>query len=60
MQREAMNRKVKATTTEIGNKIRLMEERWKLLAGEWLASTRRKLRAKEREDILDRTSASRK
>jgi hypothetical protein len=52
LQREAMNRRIKATTTEIGNKIRLLEERWKLTAGEWLAGTRRKIRSKEREDAL--------
>lgn len=52
-QREAMNRKIKSTMTDIGNKIRLLEERWKLTAGEWLAGTRRKLRSKEREDALD-------
>ena len=53
VQREAMNRKIKSTSTDIGNKIRLLEEKWKLSAGEWIAATKRKIRSKQREDTLD-------
>lgn len=43
---------MKVTTTDVGNKIRLLEERWRLAASEWVAGTRRKIRSKERENAL--------
>ncbi len=51
-QREAMNRKVKASMSEFAVKIRLLEERWRIGASEWVAGTRRKIRSKERENAL--------
>ena len=38
VQREAMNRKVKSTTSEFAVKIRLLEERWRIVAGWYLAT----------------------
>ena len=52
LQREAMNRKVKSTMSEFAVKIRLLEERWRIGAAEWVAGTRRKIRSKERENTL--------
>ena len=54
--RDAMNRKIRALQTEASHKIRLLEERWKVSAHEWVAGTKRKVRSKEREDALDAKS----
>jgi hypothetical protein len=47
-----MNRKVKTTMSEFAVKIRLLEEQWRIVASEWVAGTRRKIRSKERENAL--------